>query len=53
LLATVWGGTTDVYANVMDLYVSYLRKKLDRDGEPSRIRTVRGVGYTFEPNGKD
>lgn len=52
LLATVWGGTTDVYANVVDLYVSYLRKKLDHDGEPSRIRTVRGVGYTFEPRDK-
>jgi DNA-binding response OmpR family regulator len=49
LLDTVWGGSQDVYANVVDLYVSYLRKKLDRNGEPSRIRTVRGVGYTFEP----
>lgn len=49
LLDTVWGGTDDVYTNVVDLYVSYLRKKLDRIGEPSCIRTVRGVGYTFEP----
>ncbi len=49
LLDTVWSGSTDVYTNVVDLYVSYLRKKLDREGETSRIRTVRGVGYTFEP----
>ncbi|MDQ3591134.1 MAG: winged helix-turn-helix domain-containing protein, partial [Actinomycetota bacterium] len=49
LLDTVWGGSPEVYTNVVDLYVSYLRKKLDRSGEPSRIRTVRGVGYTFEP----
>ncbi len=49
LLDTVWGGPTDVYTNVVDLYVSYLRKKLDRQGEPSRIRTVRGAGYTFDP----
>jgi DNA-binding response OmpR family regulator len=49
LLDTVWGGSAEVYTNVVDLYVSYLRKKLDRNGEPSRIRTVRGVGYTFEP----
>jgi DNA-binding response OmpR family regulator len=48
LLDTVWGGSPEVYANVVDLYVSYLRKKLDRDGA-SHIRTVRGVGYTFEP----
>lgn len=49
LLDTVWGGSTDVYTNVVDLYVSYLRKKLDRPGEPSHIRTVRSVGYAFEP----
>ncbi len=49
LLDTVWGASPDVYANVVDLYVSYLRKKLDRNGDVSHIRTVRGVGYTFEP----
>jgi len=49
LLDTVWGASPEVYANVVDLYVSYLRKKLDDDGEDSHIRTVRGVGYTFEP----
>jgi DNA-binding response OmpR family regulator len=49
LLDTVWGGHDDTYGNVVDLYVSYLRKKLDRNGEPSYIRTVRGVGYTFDP----
>lgn len=48
LLATVWGGTSEVYTNVVDLHVSHLRKKLDRDDEPSLIRTVRGVGYAFE-----
>ncbi len=49
LLDTVWGSSPAVYTNVVDLYVSYLRKKLDRSGEPSHIRTVRGMGYTFEP----
>jgi DNA-binding response OmpR family regulator len=49
LLDTVWGGSADVYTNVVDLYISYLRKKLDRKGETSRIRTVRGAGYTFDP----
>ena len=48
LLDTVWSGTSDVYTNVVDLCVSHLRKKLDRGAEPSRIRTVRGVGYTFD-----
>jgi DNA-binding response OmpR family regulator len=49
LLDTVWGASPEVYANVVDLYISYLRKKLDGDSNTSHIRTVRGVGYTFEP----
>lgn len=49
LLDTVWGAPGEVSTSVVELYVSYLRRKLDRNGEPSRIRTVRGVGYTFEP----
>ena len=49
LLDAVWGGTTGAYTNVVDLYVHYLRKKLDAEGEPSRIRTVHGAGYTFDP----
>jgi DNA-binding response OmpR family regulator len=49
LLDTVWGGTTGAYTNVVDLYVHYLRKKLDRAEETSHIRTVHGTGYTFDP----
>ena len=49
LLDAVWGGTTGAYTNVVDLYVHYLRKKIDAGEEPSRIRTVHGMGYTFEP----
>jgi DNA-binding response OmpR family regulator len=49
LLDTVWGVPGEVSTSVVELYVSYLRKKLDRGDEPSHIRTVRGVGYTFDP----
>jgi two-component system OmpR family response regulator len=49
LLDTVWEAPSGVRTNAIEMYVSYLRKKLDRKGEPSRIRTVRGVGYSFEP----
>ena len=49
LLDTVWNAPGEVNTSVVELYISYLRRKLDRPGEPSRIRTVRGVGYTFEP----
>jgi two-component system OmpR family response regulator len=52
LLDTVWGGTSDVYTNVVDLCVSHLRKKLDHGPEQSRIRTVRGIGYAFDPQGE-
>lgn len=49
LLDKVWGGTTATYTNSVDLYVHYLRRKLDGGEVPSRIRTVHGAGYTFDP----
>src|ERR671914_1928193 len=49
LLDAVWGVPGEVSTTVVEHYISYLRKKLDREGEPSHIRTVRGIGYTFEP----
>jgi len=45
LLDSVWGIDFDASSNVVDVYVSYLRRKLDRPGEPSFIETVRGAGY--------
>lgn len=49
LLDAVWGMPGKAQTNTVEIYISHLRKKLDREGEHSRIRTVRGVGYTFEP----
>src|ERR671921_189473 len=46
LLDTVWGVPGEVSTSVVELYISYLRRKLHRVGEPSHSRTVRGVGYT-------
>lgn len=45
LLDAVWGIDFDTDSNVVDVYISYLRRKLDRDAEPSVIETVRGAGY--------
>ena len=45
LLDSVWGIDFDASSNVVDVYVSYLRRKLDRVSEPSIIDTVRGAGY--------
>jgi DNA-binding response OmpR family regulator len=48
----VWGLSFDPGSNVVDVYVSYLRKKLTRDGR-SPIRTVRAVGYVFTPESSE
>lgn len=45
LLDAVWGFDFDTGSNVVDVYVGYLRRKLDTAGEPSAIETVRGAGY--------
>lgn len=45
LLDAVWGIDFDTDSNIVDVYISYLRRKLDRPGEPSVIETVRGAGY--------
>jgi DNA-binding response OmpR family regulator len=43
----VWGYDFDSMTNVIDVYVNYLRKKIDADREPKLIHTVRGVGYVL------
>jgi len=43
----VWGQQLEQLSNVVDLYIHYLRRKIERPGEPPLIRTVRGVGYTL------
>jgi DNA-binding response OmpR family regulator len=45
LLDEVWGAEPDVYSNVVDLYVHYLRKKFEEAGFSDLLKTVRGVGY--------
>jgi two-component system OmpR family response regulator len=45
LLDAVWGINFYTESNVVDVYVRYLRRKLDVEGAPSIIETVRGVGY--------
>jgi DNA-binding response OmpR family regulator len=45
LLDAVWGFDFDTGSNVVDVYVGYLRRKLDVAGQPSVIETVRGAGY--------
>ena len=45
ILSNVWEHNSETYTNVVDVYVRYLRRKIDHDGEKPLIRTVRGAGY--------
>jgi DNA-binding response OmpR family regulator len=47
LLSRVWGQESGVETNVVDVYVGYVRRKVDADCEPPLIRTVRGAGYAL------
>ncbi|WCK53541.1 response regulator transcription factor [Aneurinibacillus sp. Ricciae_BoGa-3] len=47
LLDQVWGYDSAVETNVVDVYIRYLRNKLDNPGEESFIQTVRGMGYVI------
>lgn len=47
LLDRVWGYEAVVETNVVDVYVRYLRNKLDKPNEESIIQTVRGIGYVM------
>jgi two-component system OmpR family response regulator len=53
ILSAVWDYAFDPGSNVVDVYVSYLRNKLDQRGKSSLIATARGAGYCFEPPEQD
>ena len=43
----VWGYDFGASSNALGVYVGYLRRKLEQDGEPRLVHTVRGVGYAL------
>ncbi len=43
----VWGLDFDPESNIVDVYVGYLRRKIDAPGEPRLLHTVRGAGYVL------
>ncbi len=49
LLDQVWGPTFDGGTNVVEVYIGYLRKKIDNGPLPARIETVHGHGYRLAP----
>lgn len=47
IMREVWNTTLESATNIVDVYMKYLRDKIDIDGEVKLIRTVRGVGYVL------
>jgi DNA-binding response OmpR family regulator len=47
IIEHVWKLSPDTMTNVVDVYVNYLRKKIDEEAKVKLIRTIRGVGYEF------
>lgn len=48
ILQAVWSFDYDGASNVVDVYMGYLRRKIDAEGEPALVHTVRGVGYMLQ-----
>jgi len=49
ILDHVWQYDRDFASNVVDIYIHYLRNKIDKGFKTQLIRTIRGVGYTLKP----
>ena len=48
LLDQVWGYNFEVNTNVVDVFIGYLRKKLEIHNNPRMVETVRGVGFVLK-----
>ncbi|MCX6380104.1 MAG: response regulator transcription factor [Armatimonadetes bacterium] len=47
LLESIWGYDFDAESNVLEVYMNFLRKKVDKGAESKLLHTVRGVGYVL------
>ena len=45
ILERVWGYDSEADTHVLDVHIGHLRQKLEADGAPRRIQTIRGSGY--------
>jgi len=52
ILAQVWKFDLDTMTNVVDVYINYLRRKVDLGCDRALIRTIRGVGYQIGESAK-
>ena len=53
ILEEVWGYDFPTTANSLEVYVGYLRRKTEAEGEPRLLHTVRGVGYVLRESPPD
>ena len=53
ILSHVWGQASDTSSNIVDVYIGYLRRKLNGDRERPLLATVRGAGYRIIPTTAD
>jgi DNA-binding response OmpR family regulator len=53
IIESVWGNSFEHNSNVVDVYVNYLRNKVDKDFTPKLIHTVTGMGYIFKEAGDE
>lgn len=51
ILASVWGEEFDGDPNIVEVYVGYLRRKVDQAFGRAALQTVRGIGYRLAPDG--
>jgi two-component system OmpR family response regulator len=49
MIEGVWGGDSDIESNTLDSFVRRLRAKIEEPGQARLIRTIRGVGYSLNP----
>lgn len=49
LMDRIWGNDFEGGENVLEVYIAHLRNKLEQQGEPRLIQTVRGAGYVLRP----
>jgi two-component system response regulator MprA len=51
IMDRVWGWESEPTSNSLEVFIGYLRRKTESDGEPRLIHTVRGIGYVLRSDG--
>ena len=52
LIDKIWGGDSNIEYNNVEVYISFIRKKIENLGVSTRIRTARGIGYSLEDSSR-